>query len=35
MKKELGLFGIDNGDYKIKIRNIKWDIKYNVGDNVW
>lgn len=30
--RELMLFGIDNSDYKIKIRNIKWDVKYKVGE---
>jgi hypothetical protein len=31
---EFGLFGITLREYQIKIRHIKWDVKYNVGDNV-
>ncbi len=31
-KLEFNLFGLDSKDYKLKVRNIKWDIKYNLGE---
>lgn len=30
-KMEFNIFGIDDTDYKIKVRNIKWDISYGLG----
>jgi hypothetical protein len=31
-KLELHLFGIESTDFKLKVRNIKWDINYNLGE---
>ena len=31
-KLEFNLFGLDSKEYTLRVRNIKWDIKYKLGE---